>query len=368
MRTILILCLFLGLTSNQDVQAKKPTLPNIIIESCNLPAVDNLHETNSSHNSISFSWDAVLGASGYSVRVSEVGFSAFPVYNNIVTTTSLDVMGLNSATTYDIVVQAVDLTGCISPNQSSINAKTQFIITDVVVAERLIPSGDSPIGCETAFDLPADLLLKGGDLILEPFRIENIDGKIIVFHANGECDSEGKCYLSGIHLGNHVEYPPLNSNSIGASIIYVYNLLESTPKDEFKLEEQIEIITLINNKGKIKICATQKYLEIWKGKKSEDGSSNNGKNLRRENVTPITPTISPNPFADDISINLGAFAGKNAELRLFDTNGKQVRSQQMGEEDQTAIMQTTDLSPGMYVLRFQNDTTSKTYKLVKMGW
>jgi flagellar hook assembly protein FlgD len=85
-------------------------------------------------------------------------------------------------------------------------------------------------------------------------------------------------------------------------------------------------------------------------------------------INQFNPIVSPNPFTDDLRIAIELFAGKNAVITLFDANGKLVRTQQMGEEDQTLILNTSDLSPGMYVLRFQNDITYKTYKIMKFSW
>jgi Secretion system C-terminal sorting domain len=79
------------------------------------------------------------------------------------------------------------------------------------------------------------------------------------------------------------------------------------------------------------------------------------------------PIVSPNPFSDDLSVHIELFAGKNAELNLFDANGKLVRTQKMGEEAQTATINTYDLIPGMYVLHFHNDIINKTYKLIKVN-
>jgi hypothetical protein len=85
-------------------------------------------------------------------------------------------------------------------------------------------------------------------------------------------------------------------------------------------------------------------------------------------INDFNPIVSPNPFTEELSIFAELFAGKNAALFLYDANGRLLKTQQMGEETQKATINTSDLSPGMYFLRFQNDTTAKTYKLMKMSW
>jgi hypothetical protein len=373
MRTILFICLFLGLTSIQDVQANNSTLPTFVIESCNLPAANNLHVTATTTSSISFAWDAVPGAAAYFVEVGEVAISTSPVYSNIVTGTSLTVTGLNSGTLHGIRVHAVDPTGCISPNFAYKTESTQFVIIDDLVFER--KTYPNTVTCTTLLTLPVQLALMNQNSvgIFTFFEIQLIDGKISVLHVNP--DIINGPYKVGVHFGNLTDLPLIEQGPLPqpASNVYVYNLTSNASKSSFPISNFMQTLEITRQSGgQINICShnvglpgglpivrAEGYIPPFSGSGSADRDAEN---------TPLTPIISPNPFADDISIDLGGLAGKNAELRLFDANGRQVRTHQMGEEDQTATIQTEDLSPGMYVLRFQNDSTSKTYKLVKMGW
>lgn len=77
----------------------------------------------------------------------------------------------------------------------------------------------------------------------------------------------------------------------------------------------------------------------------------------------IDVSVFPNPLEKHLNIQTGAFKGMN--YIMYDAAGRNVRQGALLEE--TTQIETTELLPASYslVIRGENNTTIKTFKLVK---
>ena len=79
--------------------------------------------------------------------------------------------------------------------------------------------------------------------------------------------------------------------------------------------------------------------------------------------------VYPNPFNDEINININLHNASDLSLQLFDISGKLVQSQTLDRltigEHQLNIQNTTNLTSGMYFLKVATENSVVTRKLVK---
>jgi hypothetical protein len=73
--------------------------------------------------------------------------------------------------------------------------------------------------------------------------------------------------------------------------------------------------------------------------------------------------IFPNPAGNEFQINISSSIDKNAQMTLFDINGRQVKSFNLSNQLQTISIE--DLSIGMYLVKVRNGDSQSTIKLLK---
>ncbi|MCC7467396.1 MAG: zinc-dependent metalloprotease [Saprospiraceae bacterium] len=80
--------------------------------------------------------------------------------------------------------------------------------------------------------------------------------------------------------------------------------------------------------------------------------------------------VSPNPFTDQVQVQITLPASGSASLSLFDVSGKLLNEVSVRMDNHsnkhTEFLQLPHLEPGLYFLRLQHTGGSETFRLVKM--
>lgn len=81
--------------------------------------------------------------------------------------------------------------------------------------------------------------------------------------------------------------------------------------------------------------------------------------------SPSTDKIYPNPFGNEVNIELAKPSTGSTTLRLFNLNGQQLVEHQVQEGSNEVHLVTDGLVPGAYLLRLDTEEGTQTFKLIK---
>ncbi|MDB5129589.1 MAG: hypothetical protein JWQ85_3821 [Mucilaginibacter sp.] len=76
-------------------------------------------------------------------------------------------------------------------------------------------------------------------------------------------------------------------------------------------------------------------------------------------------TLFPNPFINQVNLNLGNSVIKNATVKVYDTFTKTVYSKQYTNQLGTVQIDLSRLIPGTYVINVITDGKQNTHKIIK---
>ena len=78
--------------------------------------------------------------------------------------------------------------------------------------------------------------------------------------------------------------------------------------------------------------------------------------------------VYPNPFKENLEINIGGSKQQSIQLRLLDMNGKELLKQQiyiLGEDNIVPVLDAHHLEVGMYILEVTSSAETRQFKVVK---
>ncbi len=84
-----------------------------------------------------------------------------------------------------------------------------------------------------------------------------------------------------------------------------------------------------------------------------------------QNEKELIAEVSPNPFKDNIFIQIKNSNDAASIITLFDINGRKILSRNLGNELNECQINTTELSVGVYFLNIQKGDLNNTFKVVK---
>lgn len=336
---------------------------------CNLPAPANLQVVVMSTNSISVDWDDVPGAAGY--RTVAANAVTGQVYYDAISGTSFDVVtGLPPATTIDISV------GAICPNGEIGDISATQVTTRLVVVDDILPGGgnrynvrpNARIECRAPIIHPFCLAVvdedNPEDFSFFKIEITNSNRSLEVQHINKDPE-DGITYGIGWYLGSESWVPFYGTKAENAQLVYVYKLTQQSTS----LGAPVMAFE-VDNTSVLTICYPDQF---WVGNRIVDNNPRyrvwmgcTGEKVSPSNPLQASPKplqTSPNPFQDVLNIVLDD--ANASEVALMDASGRIVRSQSAVEGTQTLSFETSDLAPGLYLLRCQGPNGVKTTKVIK---
>lgn len=330
---------------------------------CNLAAPTNMHASNIQTNSFTLTWDAVAGAAGYLVIVTNTATGGV-VFNGTTTGTSIAITGMDPATEYSCSSAAMCDANTSSGNVTTILVKTDFVvIDDIVVQFPPIPVPVKILGADVPIDNLECLAVRYAGHY-EYFRILRNTINLRVGHVNQEFGANG--FPAGWYFG--AEDIPTNNNWIQTENVSVFNLskstqfVPSTPDFTFTLGRAL-------GTGDLRVHYIPTQYTIWQmecplkpEKEKVKGSYTNTSTLKSAE----TLTAAPVPFADQLQLNLSqTLTEAESEVQLMDANGRLVRRIFAGAGTSQLNLETSDLSPGMYWVRHRSADAVQTLKVIK---
>ena len=90
-------------------------------------------------------------------------------------------------------------------------------------------------------------------------------------------------------------------------------------------------------------------------------------NVQEIQGTNYTITIAPNPFDDNIFINLDDQLSTDASpiIEMFNIQGQQVHYQELATGQHQAVIATPDIKQGVYIIKITLDQQQYSKKIVK---
>lgn len=355
-----LLCALIGMVSIPSLNAASPSIyPDPAEFSCNLPAPNNLQVTNTTTNSVSVSWDAVSGASGYWIVATNTQ-TGQTYYTNTTGNTYDTPVGLPSATWITVSVQPICNGGQVSANASLVQVLTEYVVIDDLVVQ--FPTPVNEIECGDPITSPSCLAVHHTGTY-EYFRIYfDSNGVPVVAHANAE-PSNGNYYSPGWYFGNRYNDIPTNGNSYLSRGLVSITKIENTTNNLPDLPHFT--FTLCKTGNGLTICHSSEDYSIWQ----MECPKQVGKSPVTTGVSDLSAAFfraSPSPFTEELRVELDADAIKSTSfIQLMDAGGRVVRNLHVGADNAVLNIETGDLPSGLYLLRCQSANKAQTVKLVK---
>lgn len=339
--------------------------------SCNLPAPGGLTVTDVTASSISIAWNPVAGASAYSVKFVEKATNTV-VLNTTVTATNATATSLIAGTTYRFIVSAICPDGSRSGNESTGEAKTDFIVVDDIAVD--FPYITNQItGCPTTFSALAPVSMAVVNTVTgeqTPFNLLKEDNfaanmNMQVLHDNPTAKTGG----NWLFTNQESTFPSAAEGYTEANAVLVYySATPNTPSGivqngSIVLAFSVELVGSTLNQ--INFCIAQiapNYAVYLKGGGQGRPGPSKGSHAAFNNHA---MSASPNPFKDELNIQLEAVADTNGALQLMDAQGRVLRTQTFEAGFRTLTIPTTDLAPGLYFVRMETSKGVSTLKVVR---
>ena len=340
---------------------KNPKVSTNTEVACALDAPNNLVATIAvASSTVSLTWDAVPGAVDYEIKTYE-STSGNLVSTNYTTATNFMIQpGMPQC--YTFVVRAGCGAGEYSPNSSSDEACLDWVI-DLVINGYQCPSSQT---------IPSIISIPPGGSISIPFTPGNsYEAKLRRISNSGVFLEEKKVRFGQIssNTTNSILFKQA-SLGIGTLVtetcvntgIYLREIYLATCAGS-EITRLVTFSLSVDNGNSIIIEDTDNLANYTVDVSSICISKNPSKN---EPELSITPTAAPNPFDNEIALNLSAFANleEDISLQLFDITGKVCYSEDHVDSF-SPVIPTTDLSTGIYFLRVRVGDIVETMKMVK---
>ena len=170
-------------------------------------------------------------------------------------------------------------------------------------------------------------------------------------------------------FANEWRYFPRFMNSVFAAYVDIYYGKEATGKEFIANPSDLAYIGLLQLQkfsGKdgnvFSICPfnMDKDYKIMVNERSVQRSS-------KEDISMAEINLTPNPFNDELLLNVGNTTTQKTTFQLFDLTGRAVLNQVLDAATSgTIAISTLDLKAGAYIARYQNNETIKTFKIIKV--
>lgn len=348
-------------------------------EACSLPAPNNFQCTGTTSTSASFVWDNVPGASSYTLKTYIS--STFTLVNTTLVpgdVSTIDIPNLDQGVNYVTHISST----CDNGQQGESYSSASFIvfILELVVSGFTIP-GEGSYGCQLEAPL-GNACSFPWDGNSAKFRVSKIGSstnftvkKTIngngfeVVQMTADIISTPNFSFQGIKLSTP-QTCEINTSCSILSKIRVYSLEGST------LVLVTELFFANTNTGGGKIWASggiragysiQNIREIGGGNKPQPSHKIFEVNTRENTSDSSAPIelVAVNPFTDQIQITLQSSSEAPISLQLFDLQGRALQQNEYPAGSEQYTMQTTDVPPGLYVLRVKIGSQTSHLKLVK---
>lgn len=180
-------------------------------------------------------------------------------------------------------------------------------------------------------------------------------------------------YLPPIGAFWDVEYNGINS--IVASPVHCNNIImPAAVAVTYKAAKFVQLLPGFNAQAgchfnaKIVACAVTNYKTIW-NQNSGAIESNSEAKLKPLVQDQLNVTAAPNPFTDELNVQLNLNEGSEVTIQLYDIVGKETNVptiiNNFDSGANTITMSTSELPPGIYLLRIKCNGLTKTIKVVK---
>lgn len=267
------------------------------------------------------SWTAVSGAVNYSVDYKLTSASTWTSAATAATTTSVAISGLIASTVYDYRVS----TNCGANGTSGYTA-AQFTTNSN--------------GCQSAYDVTTNGTTSGAATI--PFN-SNITGLISpradIDNYKFIVTTGGTITLTLTTLPGDYDLKLLNSAGTQVAISQNGSTTSETINYTAAAGSYYAQVYPYRNANSATVCYTLKVALGTATRQNELLPLYTGKKLL---------TVYPNPSKDKLNINLTGYEGVS-EMKIYDVNGKQVRSQRTGQSN--SIMDISTLAKGVYLVK-----------------
>jgi hypothetical protein len=374
-----LLCLLLLGAAAPSFSNTSPSTEAAIV-SCNLPAPASVWITGTTTTSIAVAWTPVAGAASYLVKATNAS-SGITEYTGTVPGTSDNCIGLTSGTEFNITVQAVDASGCVSPNKGQAKGSTDFIIIDDFIAQ-ITPNTALPCNV-TVTPASSDQgepiairYVRQGQVAYEHFRV-----------AYGPPPGGGQSLMKVIHpnednysgwlFGNGLVAPPVGGNSVTTQRIYAYKpgtVITPGPglPPPADLVIQVQNVSSGSQFGCTLCIISQPAgnpYSLWRCTGNCLPGAGGGGGGERDSELPqgdMATQVSPNPFDDKVQVRFAPIAGETGgQLRLLDANGREISNLPLSKDETTATFYTDGLPKGLYLIRLETADKVETHKVIK---
>jgi hypothetical protein len=341
---------------------------------CNLPAPLSATYTHFGPDWLKLKWETGALPLGTTHRVKTFKLAGNVLVSNLVApsgTTEIIINGLQSGTQYYSVINAICSDGTESPN-TIISGLGGTVISDLIVHG--FSDANTPAVCTIDYSNNDCQFTTNGlnyffrvvsmtnPSFSRQFIIKKEDGKL-----RGKVTSVGGSYTFKIDG----EDPPKQGY-----VFQIFTVLDgvTTLIATFKLSEE----TTPNGTGIGHLTATYILSSPNSGYKIErltalpaslqapPTQAPAGLDERSEKiVSPLKTTVSPNPFSDQLSLNLEQPAQTPVWLRLLNLSGQVVLEKHFDAGQNMIQVSTAHVSPGFYLLRIEAEGQVQTLKVVK---
>ena len=353
-------------------------IPSGVRETCNLPAPDDLQTTGATTNSLSFAWSPVAGTDGYGTLLLDV-ITGDPVSSSHIYTEFTTINGLQPDREYEFRVWSICPAGGGNGGTSFTTARTDYVVIVDIVVNR--ESQQTSVG--NNFNLFSDDLRAQPALLFKVvapvagryifFEVEKnlqaAPGSLYIHHAeihndNGEAENPSE-WLFGVGADTlRIPYCP-DSCEMSTADVFIYHKTDDK-------HNHVVSIGINREKGNTSLQwdAGGSGYEILECIEDNGG---NKKFSDRDHIGTAAESelggirISPNPFTDQLVLRAQHSSDETAQITLFDlVSGRMVYQAPWARGGEQYIIPTTDLQPGSYLLRYENQSAVQTIKVIKM--
>ena len=313
-------------------------------------------------------WPAVSSAFLYSVQIREQGTLAWT--NSNVPTTSLVLSGLNPNTFYEYQVSASCSSG-VSPFSTLQTVKTLLIPTPLYCNANATNNLNEWIDLVQLGAINRASASEAGGYINTGLSTNLVRGinTTIVFSAGFNPRSYKERWKIYIDFNGDGDFADAGENIVNVSSSSSGNISKTFSVPSTAALSATRMRVMLSRTSISSPCL------IFANGEVEDYTINivstpiialkDGKAAEVKNETELRATVSPNPFKENIFIQIINSNNAPTFISLFDINGREILNRALSNEIQECQISTSDLSVGVYFLQIQKGDLNKTFKAVK---
>lgn len=334
--------------------------------SCSLPAPSNFSAVAVSPSAVNLSWTAVTNAAFYRLRGYQSGVTA-PVVDELLPSTQTAYTANNlqgGGTNYSFYLSSV------CPDSGEEGPTTTTLATTIIISEVVLQAYE-PVGNRTYHNTPYPFNWNSStyfwgeiSLVTDPNRKVTFSLDIGTSFYSGQSGLVAHVAPLWSTLGN-TSLVNENGNPAAPVQKYVSLLLDNVEVYRFEIVKSGSTGTI----QRVSLVGSNNYSFKVFTALSRNPAFGGGGTDRSDNSESAAAVAqpTPNPFSDYLNLPADADSNQPFQASLYNLNGQLVAQNTFDSNQPFYRFSTSDVPPGVYLLRCAQGANVRTFKVLKLN-